>query len=91
MPTSVDSKTDELMQRIIREKFTSHTIIAVAHKLDSILDFDKVALLDEGKIIEFDSPYDLLADKQSAFHKLYYSSTSGAEEEEKADDDTLKE
>ena len=71
---SVDAKTDELMQTILREKFSQHTIIAVAHKLDTILDFDKVALLDEGKVIEFDSPYDLLSDSSSAFYKLYYSS-----------------
>jgi ATP-binding cassette, subfamily C (CFTR/MRP), member 1 len=64
------------MQRVIRERFSSYTIIAVAHKLDSILDFDKVALLDEGKLVEFDSPYDLLAEESSAFHRLYYSSSS---------------
>jgi ATP-binding cassette subfamily C (CFTR/MRP) protein 1 len=71
--SSVDSKTDELMQQIIREKFSSHTIIAVAHKLESILDYDKVALLDDGKIVEFGTPYDLLS-SQSAFSRLYYSS-----------------
>lgn len=71
---SVDSKTDQLMQRIIRERFSNHTIIAVAHKLDTILDFDKVILLEGGTLIEFDSPHELLADPASAFHKLYYSS-----------------
>lgn len=73
---SVDAKTDELMQRVLRERFSTHTILAVAHKLDSILDFDKVALLDEGKLVEYDSPYELLSDSTSAFHKLYYSSHS---------------
>jgi ABC-type multidrug transport system fused ATPase/permease subunit len=62
------------MQRVIRERFASHTIIAVAHKLDTILDFDKVALLDDGKLLEFDSPYELLSDSSSAFYKLYYIS-----------------
>jgi ATP-binding cassette subfamily C (CFTR/MRP) protein 1 len=62
------------MQRVIRERFASYTIIAVAHKLDTILDFDKVALLDDGKLLEFDSPYELLSDPSSAFYKLYYSS-----------------
>ncbi|KAH7407958.1 ABC multidrug transporter [Cadophora sp. MPI-SDFR-AT-0126] len=85
--SSVDSKTDELMQRIIRERFSSHTIIAVAHKLDTILDFDKVLLLDEGELVEYDSPYELLSDESSAFHKLYYS--SHAEEEELDDRITL--
>ncbi|KAK0106876.1 hypothetical protein ONS95_003598 [Cadophora gregata] len=87
--SSVDSKTDELMQRIIRERFSTHTIIAVAHKLDTILDFDKVLLLDEGGLVEFDSPYELLSDETSAFHKLYYS--SHADEEELDDHITLSE
>ncbi|TAQ85919.1 hypothetical protein B7494_g5754 [Chlorociboria aeruginascens] len=74
--SSVDAKTDELMQRVIRERFSSYTIIAVAHKLDSILDYDKVALLDHGSLVEFDSPYDLLQDPSSAFYKLYNSSNT---------------
>lgn len=61
------------MQRILREKFSSHTIIAVAHKLDTILDFDKVILLDKGVLVEFASPHELLSDPSSAFYKLYYS------------------
>jgi ATP-binding cassette, subfamily C (CFTR/MRP), member 1 len=69
---SVDGKTDELMQRVIREKFSNHTIIAVAHKLDTILDFDKVAVLDSGRLVEFDDPYVLL-NRESAFSKLYSS------------------
>jgi len=68
------------MQRVIRERFASHTIIAVAHKLDTILDFDKIALLDEGLLVEFDSPYELLSDSSSAFHKLYYSSYAGQDD-----------
>ncbi|TVY94269.1 ABC transporter, partial [Lachnellula willkommii] len=72
--SSVDANTDEVMQQVIRERFASHTIIAVAHKLDTVLDFDKIALLDEGVLVEFNSPHELLSDTSSAFHKLYYSS-----------------
>lgn len=59
------------MQRIIRQRFSNHTIIAVAHKLDTVLDFDKVVLLDAGELKEFDSPHKLLADEKSEFCKLY--------------------
>ena len=59
------------MQRIIRQKFSKHTIIAVAHKLDTILDFDKVAVLDNGVLREFDNPTTLLETPQSAFSKIY--------------------
>ena len=61
------------MQRVIRQKFSRHTIIAVAHRLDTILDFDKVALMDRGELVEFDSPNALLT-RQSAFKRLYDSS-----------------
>src|SRR5690606_37254278 len=54
--SSVDANTDELMQRIIRQKFARHTILAVAHKLDTILDFDRIALLEGGRLAEVDKP-----------------------------------
>jgi len=87
--SSVDAKTDTLMQRIIREKFSKHTIIAVAHKLDSILDYDRVALLDEGKVVEVGEPHELLNQPESAFHKLYYSSNQEEDEYEDDDEDNI--
>lgn len=77
------------MQRLIREKFSTHTIIAVAHKLDTILDFDKVAMLDGGRLIEFDDPYALL-NRDSAFSKLYTSAMAEqVTEEVQVKDDTM--
>jgi len=70
------------MQRLIRKKFAHHTIIAVAHRLDTILDFDKVAVLDAGKLIEFESPYALLENQNSAFSRLYTSHGEAEEGEE---------
>ncbi|PGH17633.1 hypothetical protein AJ79_00994 [Helicocarpus griseus UAMH5409] len=69
--SSVDEKTDDLIQRLICEEFKHRTIIMIAHKLDSILDFDKVAVLSGGLLVEFDSPQTLLATDSSAFYKLY--------------------
>ena len=78
---SLDDVTDALIQRIIRQKFSGHTIIAVAHKLDTITDFDKVAVLDKGSLVELDSPHKLLAKSSSAFSLLYRSSIpDGADE-----------
>lgn len=79
--SNVDGKTDKLMQRLIREKFSAHTIIAVAHKLDTILDFDKVAMLEGGRLIEFDDPYALL-NTDSAFARLYNSAVADLQNEQ---------
>jgi len=68
------------MQRLIRRKFANHTIIAVAHRLETIMDFDKVAVMDSGRLIEFDSPYTLLDVPESAFSRLYNAAM--AEEDE---------
>ncbi|KAK4133595.1 P-loop containing nucleoside triphosphate hydrolase protein [Trichocladium antarcticum] len=69
--SSIDAKTEETMQRLIRKKFIHHTIIAVVHKIDTIMDFDKVLVLDAGRLVEFDNPYTLLDLPGSAFAKLY--------------------
>lgn len=78
---SLDEVTDALIQRIIRQKFSRHTIIAVAHKLDTITDFDKVAVLDKGTLVELDSPHKLLAEPSSAFSQLYKSSVPDGDDE----------
>lgn len=70
--SSVDHETDALMQKIIRAEFGDCTIIAVAHRLDTILDFDKIALLSKGELLEFDSPQALLG-RDSLFRELYHS------------------
>lgn len=70
--SSVDAESDALMQRVIREEFNDCTIIAVAHRLDTILDFDKIALLSGGELKEFDNPRTLL-ERESSFRDLYYS------------------
>ena len=68
----MDLKTDELMQQIIREEFKAQTIIAVAHRLDTILDFDRIAVLHQGKLVECGKPSDLLR-QDSMFRRLYES------------------
>ncbi|CAG7951809.1 unnamed protein product [Penicillium salamii] len=74
--SNIDTKTDEIMQRVIREKFCNHTIISVAHKLDTILDYDRIVVLDAGQIVENGEPWTLLQNPKSHFSKLYASATS---------------
>lgn len=77
--SSIDPKTDEIMQRVVREKFCNHTILAVAHKLDTILDFDRIVVLDGGRIVEVGEPFVLLSDSKSHFSRLYASSVAREE------------
>ncbi|RJE27116.1 ABC transporter transmembrane region [Aspergillus sclerotialis] len=67
--SNVDAETDRLMQRIIREKFQDYTIITVAHRLDTIMDSDMVAVLDKGRLVEYAPPLDLL-NRPSMFAEL---------------------
>lgn len=69
----MDSKSEKLMQSVIRKHFKEQTIIAIAHKLDTILDYDKVAFMDQGRVVEFDKPQALLSMEVSAFKSLYNS------------------
>lgn len=59
--SNVDAKTDALMQRIIRDEFSRHTILSIAHRLDTIRDSDVIVVLNKGKVVEFGAPDDLLA------------------------------
>lgn len=60
------------MISLVREKFKAATVLCVAHRLDTIMDFDKVLVLDSGSIIEEGNPRELLA-RNSAFKALYES------------------
>lgn len=76
---SVDSETETLMQSVIREQFNGRTIIAIVHKLHTILDFDKIAVMENGRIVEYDSPAALLSREGSAFKALYETFHHSAE------------
>jgi ATP-binding cassette subfamily C (CFTR/MRP) protein 1 len=68
---SLDQATDSHVQKLLRSKFTHHTLIAVAHKLDTILDFDKVVVMNKGQLVEYGSPHKLLERQGSWFKSLY--------------------
>ena len=68
--SNVDAETDALMQLIIRKEFAQHTIITVAHRLNTISDSDMVAVMHEGKLMEFGPPGELL-DRPSMFRDLH--------------------
>lgn len=57
---SVDSQTDSIIQKIIREDFAACTIISIAHRIPTVMDCDRVLVVDAGKAKEFDKPSRLL-------------------------------
>ena len=67
---AIDLDTDKLIQNTIRTKFADCTILTIAHRLNTIIDSDRVIVLDEGAIVEFDSPEVLLANKDSIFYGM---------------------
>ena len=68
---NVDRDTDKVMQRIIRQEFKEHTILTVAHRLETIMDSDRVLVLEKGQVLEFGSPEELLAKEGGAFREMY--------------------
>nr|CAD7198501.1 unnamed protein product [Timema douglasi] len=67
---AVDLETDDLIQRTIREEFKDCTVMTIAHRLNTILDSDRVIVLDKGEVIEFDTPEALLQDRNSVFYGM---------------------
>ncbi|GJQ88500.1 hypothetical protein Trydic_g10000, partial [Trypoxylus dichotomus] len=65
---AVDLETDDLIQKTIRTEFNDCTVVTIAHRLNTIMDSDRVIVLDKGRIVEFDSPANLLTNKNSIFH-----------------------
>ncbi|KAF1574432.1 UNVERIFIED_CONTAM: Multidrug resistance-associated protein 1, partial [Eudyptes robustus] len=58
---AVDLATDSLIQETIRREFADSTVLTIAHRLNTIMDYDRVMVLDRGEIKEFDAPHTLLA------------------------------
>ncbi|CAH0555483.1 unnamed protein product [Brassicogethes aeneus] len=67
---AVDLETDDLIQRTIREEFKNSTVLTIAHRLNTIMDSDRVLVLDKGLIEEFDSPDNLLLNNKSIFYGM---------------------
>lgn len=73
--SSVDAKTDSAVQRCLREAVANFdvSLLTIAHRLVTIADYDKVMLLEAGRMKEFDSPRNLISDENSAFSQLVES------------------
>uniref|UniRef100_A0A1I7XC86 ABC transporter domain-containing protein n=1 Tax=Heterorhabditis bacteriophora TaxID=37862 RepID=A0A1I7XC86_HETBA len=67
---AIDTQTDASIQATIRKEFADSTVITIAHRLNTVLDYDKVMVMVNGQLAEFDRPQQLLADKNSIFYSM---------------------
>uniref|UniRef100_A0A671PT03 Cystic fibrosis transmembrane conductance regulator n=1 Tax=Sinocyclocheilus anshuiensis TaxID=1608454 RepID=A0A671PT03_9TELE len=67
---NVDPRTDELIQKTIRDKFKECTVLTIAHRLNTIIDSDRILVLDAGRIHEYDAPHVLLQNQNGIFYKM---------------------
>lgn len=67
---AIDLETDDLIQTTIRQQFSDCTVLTIAHRLNTILDSDRVLVLDKGLVAELDTPQNLLSNKQSIFYGM---------------------
>ncbi|KAJ1878954.1 Canalicular multispecific organic anion transporter 1, partial [Coemansia sp. RSA 486] len=67
---NIDMATDQIMQHVVQTEFQSSTVITIAHRLDTIMNSDKILVIDDGKVAEYDTPRNLLAQSSSQFAKL---------------------
>ncbi|KAH8862468.1 Canalicular multispecific organic anion transporter 2 [Schistosoma japonicum] len=67
---AIDMQTDNLIQATIRQEFSSCTVITIAHRLNTVLDYDRILVLEDGEVKELDSPKVLLQNKKSKFYAL---------------------
>ncbi|KAF9129887.1 Multiple drug resistance-associated protein-like transporter 1, partial [Linnemannia schmuckeri] len=67
---AIDVETDNAIQRALRREFQNCTVLTIAHRINTIMDSDKILVLEQGRIAEFDSPANLLEKKDGLFYGL---------------------
>ncbi|KAI9342571.1 P-loop containing nucleoside triphosphate hydrolase protein [Obelidium mucronatum] len=67
---SVDLETDLYIQKVLRDEFSECTILCIAHRLNTLMDYDKILVLESGRLMEFDSPNNLANKPTSLFSAL---------------------
>ncbi|KAF6024594.1 ABCC5 [Bugula neritina] len=67
---AIDTETDSLIQETLKEAFADCTMLTIAHRLNTVVNDDRILVLDDGEVLEFDTPAALLANKNSSFAKM---------------------
>ena len=69
--SNVDTLTDSRIQQIVHFKFRECTVLTIAHRLHTVMNYDRIMLMDDGRIVECGTPNNLLADPCSKFAQLF--------------------
>ncbi|KAM0225506.1 hypothetical protein ACHAQD_001442 [Fusarium lateritium] len=69
-PDSVDQKSEETIKAVIETEFKDHTVVSITHRLETIIDFDRVIMMEKGYVVEIGEPRSLLA-SNSRFKALW--------------------
>jgi ABC-type multidrug transport system fused ATPase/permease subunit len=72
---NIDMTTEEKIQKALEYALNDSTVITVAHRIKTIINYDKILVLNNGEIVEFDSPSNLIKNEKSLFYQLYSKST----------------
>lgn len=64
------SRTDLLIQQTIRKNFMECTVLTIAHRLHTIIDSNRVLIMDSGSVVKFDEPKSLLQNENSVFYGM---------------------
>lgn len=77
--SSVDVDTDRAMHECIKSEFEGYTIVMVSHRLDMVMDFDRVVVMDRGAVVEAGAPRALIETEGSRFKELWMVANTGRE------------
>ena len=75
---ALDSATDSKVQRVLRSAFANRTILTIAHRIETIIDSDRILVMDSGRVVEFAPPADLLESETGVFAQLCRQSGSAS-------------
>ncbi|KAH0834256.1 hypothetical protein J3R83DRAFT_11612 [Lanmaoa asiatica] len=82
--SSIDFETDAKIQATIREEFGDSLLLTVAHRLRTVIDYDRLIVLDKGEIVEFDTPLNLIRKEEGIFRNMCLKSGTYTELESAA-------
>lgn len=84
---NVDPSTDAIIQATIRREFDSSTVIQIAHRIETILDCDRIMILDSGRLTHFDTPEQLVAKGKNYFARLVNNQADDDDDDDQVGDD----